>query len=44
MQSDFQKDLLSDKFLEMQKLERKLTWDKHQAKVDKMYNELIEKV
>lgn len=35
--SQYQRDLLSDKFFELQKLERELTWEKHQKKVDRMY-------
>ena len=40
MNSQYQKDLLSDKFFELQKLERDLTWEKHKEKVDNMYMKL----
>ena len=35
--SQYQRDLLSDKLYSLQKLERELTWQKHQEKIDKLY-------
>ena len=38
--SEYQKDLVSDKMHLLQELEWELTWNKHQSKIESLYNQI----